>query len=70
MVQKQEKKTERCKIPPDIIMKVVRAVKLHNLSSRKVTSKFNMNYRPLVVIERRFLKKIIYTRILLFQQLK
>jgi len=41
-------------------------VKLHNLSIRQLASEFNMNYRTLSCA--RFLRKIIYIRILLFQQ--
>jgi len=38
--------------PPDIILKVVRAMKLYiinnNISIRQATSEFNMNYRKLM----------------------
>jgi len=35
---------DRGKILPDIILEVVRAVKIHNLSVRQTALEFNMNY--------------------------
>jgi len=35
LIQKQERKTDKGKTPPDIILEVVRAVKIHNLSIDK-----------------------------------
>jgi len=51
---KQEKKTNKSKTPPDIILKVVRAMKIHNLSIRQAELEFNTNYRIL----NRYCKKI------------
>jgi len=45
--EKKKRKTDRGKIPPDIILEIVRAVKIHNLFTRQVALKFNMNYRAL-----------------------
>jgi len=39
MIRKQEKKTEKGKIPPDIILKAARAVKIHNLSNHNLSDK-------------------------------
>jgi len=54
MIQKQEKKTEKGKTPPDIILKAVRAVKIHNLSIWQAALEFNMDYCALS----RYCKKI------------
>jgi len=71
IVQKRDRKTDRNKTPPDIIFKAVRAVKLHILFIRQDNSEFNMNYCTLSrYCKKIILKKIIYTRILLFQQFK
>jgi len=35
LIQKQERKTDRGKTPPDIILGAVRAMKIHNLSIDK-----------------------------------
>jgi len=43
MVQKQKKKRNRGKTLPNIILKVVKAVKIHNLSIRQAALEFNMN---------------------------
>jgi len=45
---------DRSKTRPDIIFKIVRAVKIHNLSIQEAALKFNMNYRALS----RYRKKI------------
>jgi len=41
-VRKQERKTDRDKTS-DIILKTIRAVKIHNLSIRQAALEFNMN---------------------------
>jgi len=42
------RKEDRGKIPPDIILKAGRAVKIRNLFIR-VALRFNMNYRALII---------------------
>jgi len=37
------RKEDRGKIPPDIILEAVRAVKIYNLFTRQVALEFNMN---------------------------
>jgi len=44
MIRKQERKTNKGKTPPDIILKAVRAMQIHNLSIRQTELEFNMNY--------------------------
>jgi len=56
MIRKQGKKTDRDKTPPDIILKAVSAVKIHNLSIRQAILEFNMNYCTVS----RYYKKRIY----------
>jgi len=51
MIQKQERKIDRNKTLPDITLKAVRAVKIHNLSIRQALD-FIMNQ---VITAKRFL---------------
>jgi len=48
MIQKYERKTDRRKISPDIILEAIRAVKIHNLSIQQAALKFNTNYHVVI----------------------